>query len=313
MPAPAEYPASFRGFVGQAEAVELLRLEAEAARREGRPLAHLLLYGPPGVGKTAMAHVLAGEMGYALYESSGAEYQAQGDMLGALQSIAALHDATRRPILWLIDEVDGMARTAAYVVFGLMTHGYVTWRGGRYGGVPITVVGTTNRMASVPGALRSRFAEHVHLDFYPPEELAEVARRTAVGMGMLLTSSAADFIGQNAGGEPRKVNRRILRGARNLVRGFMPTVDLEVVKRALELSGLRPGGLTKAQAEYLRFLAEAERQTAGLASLAAYLGMDARDVQFDVEPYLIRSGLAAVARAGRTLTGAGRAYLQAQP
>ena len=288
----------------------LLRAEVDAARREGRVLAHLLFHGPPGLGKTAMAHVLAGEVGYTLYESSGAEYPSQQAMLDACATVGDLHQATGRPVLWLIDEVDGMARQAAYVIFGLMTHGYVTWMGGRYG-CPVTVVGTTNRMASVPGALKSRFAEHIHLDFYPPEDLARIANQSAVGMGMLLTDEAAAFIGENAAGEPRKVNRRILRGVRNLVRGWMATADLTAARRALELSGLRPGGLTKAQAEYLKFLAGAEGQTAGLASIAAYLGTDAKDVQYDVEPYLIRSRLAVVTRGGRKLTEAGIKYLEA--
>lgn len=136
----------------------------------------------------------------------------------------------------------------------LMRHGYVTWQGQRHGGVPIVFVGTTNRMASVPGALKSRFAEHIRLDFYTAAELALIARQSARRMGLSLTDEAAAWVGANSGGEPRKTNRRILRNVRNLLPGPAPTADLEAVKKALELSSLHAGGLATPQVEYLHYL-----------------------------------------------------------
>ncbi len=310
-PIPPEYPRSFSEFTGQAEAVQMLRTECEAARREGRPLAHLLFAGPPGCGKTALCHALAAEMNYALFESTGAEYQTQQAMLDALLSIDRLQAATRQPTLWLIDEVDAVGRTASYTVHSLMTHGYVVWRGQRYGpSFPVVVAGTTNRMAAVPPALKSRFAEHVAVDYYPPEELAAIAKHSALGLGLMLTDEAAAFLAENSGGEPRKLIRRLLRNLRNILPGWLPTADLAAAKRALQLSGLRPGGLSKPQYEYLRFLAGCEGGTAGLATVAAAIGQDPKDVQYEHEAFLIRSGLAAVTRGGRKVTEKGIRYLE---
>lgn len=307
-PTPPDYPRGFADFVGQAETVRLLCTEVEAAKRERRPLSHILLYGPPGVGKTALAFVLAGEMGgLPIYESSGAEFSNQTDILAAMGNIGRLFDVTGKPIVWIIDEADGMARVASYPLFSLMTHGYVQWRGERFGNVPVTIVGTTNHMARVPRALKSRFHEVILIDFYPPTDLAEIARRSARRMGFTLTDDAAAFIGENAAGEPRKVNRRILRNIANLLNGTV--ADLDTVKEALRLSGLRVKGLTRSQFQYLEFLAGCEDQTAGVNSIAAYLAEDPEDVKGEHEGFLIRAGYVRVARSGRKITTRGLDYL----
>jgi len=156
-----------------------------------------------------------------------------------------------------------------------------------------------------PPALRSRCAEHLFVDFLSPAELSEVARRAAARMGVPLDQDAADFLGQHAGGEGRKV-LHLLRGARNLA----DRVTLAVAQRALTLSGLRHGGLSRPRYEYLAFLTEMENRTAGLSSIAAFVGMDSADLQGSVEPYLIRSRLAVVTRGGRKLTEKGMRYLE---
>lgn len=291
----------------------MLRAEVAAAKREGRPLAHMLFYGPPGVGKTALAHVLAAEMGgLPVYESTGAEFPTQRETVETLGRVGRLWEESNRPpgIVWLVDELDGMARVASYPLHSLMISGAVNWQGQRYGGVPITVLATTNHMARVHRALKSRFQEVVLIDYYSPEELAEVARRTAARMGFSLTDEAAEWIGQNSAGEPRKTNRRILRGIANLL-GGRSVADLDVTREALRLSGLRPRGLTRSQFDYLRFLSTCEDHTAAVNSIAAYLAEAPEDTRGEHEPYLIRAGYARVARAGRKLTEQGRAYLVA--
>lgn len=305
------YPRSFDEFVGQAEVERLLRVEVEAAQLRRRPLAHIGFYGPPGLGKTALGHVLAGEMGMALYESSGPEYPTQKDVIQAVENIGVLGLQTGKAVLWLIDEIDGMARIASYVIHPLMTHGYVVWQGKRWAGVDVTVVGTTNRMSSVPGPLKSRFQEAIFVGFYSEAELAEVARRTAARVEVEIDEDAALWVGANAAGEPRKVNRRIMRNVANLVaKGGSERADLRTVREALELSGLRHRGLSRPQYEYLELLSRMPKETAGIASIAAVVGQDTKDVQFDVEPYLLRAGYAVVTRSGRQLTERGMEYLK---
>lgn len=310
-PVPADYPQSFAEFVGQGEVVRALEVEVAAVRRTGRQLKHILLYGPPGVGKTGLAYVLAGELGMTLYESSGAEFRNQDSIVlegGPLQNIGLLWEQTRRPILWLIDEIDEMARAASYVLHPLMTHNYVTWGGVRHGGVPITILGTTNRMASVPSALRSRFKDRHFVGYYAPDELADIAKRTAERRGFALTEAAAAWVGENAAGEARKVNEMILTNVENIIASG-GTAEVRDVVEALRLSGLRHRGLTGPQFDYLAFLAQMPERTAGLASVAGYLAQSVKDVQFEVEPFLIRSRYAVVARSGRQLTQQGIQYL----
>lgn len=312
-PVPPDYPRSFAEFVGQAEVIHTLKVEADAVRRTGRTLTHLLLTGPPGLGKTALAHVLASELDMSVYASAGPEFTAQQSMsaqevmLKALGKIGQLYANTQRPVLWQIDEIDEMARSAVPVIYSLMTHNYVTWGGDRWGGIPISIFGTTNNTLS--GPLVSRFGEPLDMSFYSPVELAEIARRTARRKDLTLTEEAAILIGQNAGGEPRKVNNRIMRNVANLVSPG-GSVGVSEVREALRLSGLRHRGLTRTQYRYLEFLDRMPNRTASIASIAAYLGRRPKDVQYDIEPFLIRSGpLSVIVRTGRQLTDEGIKYL----
>lgn len=201
-----------------------------------------------------------------------------------------------------------MARVASYPLHSLMVSGYVQWRGERYGGVPVTIVATTNHMARVPRALKSRFAETVLIDYYDASELAEIARRSASRLGFALSEEAAEWIGQNSAGEPRKTNRRILRGIANLLDGRR-VADLDITREALRLSGLRARGLTRSQFGYLHFLSTCEERTAGVNSIAAFLAEDPEDVKGEHEPFLIRSGYARVGSGGRKITEQGARYL----
>ncbi len=308
------YPQSFAEFIGQAALVRLLRLEVEACRLAGRCLDHTILYGPPGLGKTAMAHVLAGELGMSIYESSGAEFPTQKEILQAFARCSMLHVKTGKPILWLIDELDGMPRIASYPLFSLMTHGYITWEGTRLGGFPVSLFATTNRAAGVTAALVNRFANAFYLGYYTPSELTQIAKQVAPKRGFALDDAGAAEAGANGGGEPRKICNMILKNAQSIVlRDGLEVAGEAAVREAVELSGLRRGGLTEAQFRYLEFLHGVPDMRAGLPSIGAYLGMAPRDVQYNEEPYLIRSRLVVVTRGGRRLTEKGREYLGGIP
>lgn len=302
-------PQSFDEYIGQREAKAILQVEIESARRQGRPPAHTLLYGPPGVGKTVLAHIIAKETGCLLYPATGAEYSGQREVLLAFARIGNWHRSSGQPVAWLIDEIDAMSRVVTYILHTLMTHGYIYYQGERFGLVPVSIVGTTNHMASVHSALKDRFQVVAKLDYYSPEELGKIAAQTAHKMGIRMTDEAAMFIGLNGGGEPRKVTRRILPALANLVYGGA-VADVAAVERALALSALRPGGLTKSQVDYLKFLESSKEQTAGLSSLAAYLSEPRADIESEVEPFLIRSRAVTIVTRGRQLTDTGKEFLK---
>lgn len=308
-------PTTFETFVGQNLAKRELALEVLATARSQRRLTDILLYGPPGTGKSAVVSVLAWELGSCypnggnptslpVYQSTGAEFDTAKKVYETFLQIPD----DPRGVIWLIDEVDGINRTASYSLHCVMTHGYILWGGQAIGGSPVTIVGTTNHMASVPRALKSRFAVRIRLDYYSPEELAEIAKQSARLMGLTITEEAAVIVGQNAGGEPRKVNRSILRNAANLLNGSKE-VTPEVAQEAVTLSGLMRGGLSVPQVKYLIFLGQSPTGKAGLNSIAAALMEDPHDIQFEYEPYLIHKGYVSVGQGGRYLTLTGVEYL----
>lgn len=303
------YPTRFEEFIGQKDLMLLLRMEVEVARRSGRPLAHLLFYGPPGVGKSAAAYVLAAESSATLFEASGPEFSSQEEVFRILDSTVDLYQRTELPIVLLIDEIDGMERKASYALHSLMVVGYCTWRGARlYEHLPLSIVGTCNFLSAVPRALKSRFAEVLEIGYYEPHELALIAKQSAAKMGFSLTEEASAFVGESVGGEPRRVNNRILRVINNLrVPGQI--VGLDTAREALRRSGLRPAGLSKAQFKALSFLESLPKHRASLNSIAAYLTMGLKDVSVEVEGYLLYKGYIAVTPGGRELTQSGTDYL----
>lgn len=307
-------PTRFENFIGQDLARRELALEVLATARSKRKLSDMLFYGPPGLGKTSLVFVLANELGrcygsdepLTVWQSTGAEFENPKRVFETFQKIPE----DPRGVIWLIDEVDGINRTASYSLHTLMTHGYMVWDGQQIGRNPVTIIGTTNHMASVPRALKSRFAIRIRLDYYSPADLSIIATQAAGVMQLHLEEGAAQYIGQNAGGEPRKIIRSILRNAANL---SSEPITVATARKAVRLSGFMPEGLSIPQARYLLFLLESPKQKASLNSLAASLMEDPADVMGEFEPYLIYKGYATVGQGGRTITERGKAYLQALP
>jgi len=299
-----EPAASFRDIVGQEEILRLLRLEIAAARREGRRLADLLVVGPPGLGKSLLMVATANEAGCAIYPVTGPELATTEAALQILAGCGRLHESTGRPIALVVDEVDAVPRQVSYLFHSIMLNGTISWRGQLYGLSPVTILASSNRLAKIPPAMRSRFAECLHLDYYAVEDLEAIAARDA---GVALAEGVARFLAENAGGEPRKIGH-LLRSLRNVLEG-RPAATMEDARAALRLSGLRALGLSMLQVRYLATLASAPEGRMGLNSLAGVLGTDVAEIVGAVEPFLLRVQLSQVTRGGRQLTEHGKAYL----
>lgn len=193
--------------------------------------------------------------------------------------------------------------------YGLMLTGTITWRGQMYGGTPITILAASNRLAKIPPAMRSRFAEVLHLDYYEVADLEAIGVCEAERKGIVLAEGVARYLAENGGGEPRKVGH-LVRSLRNALPASQTTATMADAQTALRLSGLRPLGLSRLQARYLEVLAAAPDGTMGVNSLAGVLGTDVAEIVGAVEPYMLRIQLCQVARSGRRLTEKGRDYLR---
>lgn len=297
---------SFCDVVGQQEILDLVRLEVRASKREGRRLADLLIVGPPGLGKSLLATATANEAGCAVYPVTGPELATTEAALQILAGCGRLHEATGRPVALIVDEVDAIPRQVSYVFHSIMLTGTISWRGQTFGLCPLTIVATSNRLAKIPPAMRSRFAEVLILDFYAIADLETIAARDA---GVGLAEGVAHFLAENAGGEPRKIGH-LLRSLRNLLDEGRPSATMEDARTALRLSGLRALGLSVLQVRYLATLASAPEGTMGLNSLAGVLGTDTAEIVGAIEPFLLRVQLSQVTRGGRKLTPKGKAYME---
>ncbi len=308
-------PRSMDDFIGQERVKSQLALFLTAARQRGEPLDHVLVHGPPGLGKTTLAHIIANEMESELRLTSGPAFQNSAELV----SILSREDA--RYCLF-IDEIHRLSRIVEEHLYPAMEDFQVELvvdkgpaaRHYQLKLEPFTLIGATTRSGMLTPALRSRFGIVLHLDFYPPSELSAIVTRTAGVLGVDLTSDGADEIARRSRGTPRVANR-ILRRVRDVaqVQGS-PVVDREVTRRALALLEVDELGLESLDRAYLNCLAETfDGGPVGLGTLAVSLGEETDTLEDVVEPYLIQSGLVQRTPRGRMTTRRGFEHLGVVP
>ena len=304
-------PARIDEYVGQRELIERLRIALEAAKARQEPMEHVLLHGPPGLGKTTLAHVIAAEMGTRAYVTSGPALTKAADLIGTLTKMQA-HDVL------FIDEIHRLPTAVEEYLYPAMEdfridftvdsgmHSKVVTIGLR----PFTLIGATTRAGLLTQALRSRFGLSHHLDFYGQEELERILLRAADLLGVKTDAPSVHTLAARSRGTPR-VALRLLRRVRDWaqVKG-KGRVDAEAVRAGLELEGVDASGLDELDRKYLRTLARTYKGgPVGLETLAATIGEDADTLEDLVEPFLLRSELLARTRQGRRLTAAGAAII----
>jgi len=317
--APAEdralRPQRFSEMVGQRAVFERLSIAVDASRKRGETLGHILLDGPPGLGKTTFATCIPRELGTTLQIASGAALAAPKDLLPYLTN------AAEGSVLF-IDEIHRLPIAVEEFLYPAMEDFRIDITLGD--GVaartinmplrPFTLVGATTRAGLISAPLRDRFVMREHLDFYSTDELAEIVRRSAVKLEMQMDDATADEIARRSRGTPRLANNRL-----RWIRDFSTSraegrMDVEIARTALEMQGVDELGLDGFDRRYLETIQRVfAGGPVGIEAIAHTMSSAADTLEDDVEPFLLRCELVVRTPRGRRLTPRGEEHLGPLP
>ncbi len=297
-------PRSLSEYIGQRSVVENLSIAIRAARERGEPLEHILFSGPPGLGKTTLAHVIAEEMESSIVTSSGPSLERAADLVGILTNLKAGE-------VLFIDEIHRLPRVVEEYLYPAMEDFQIDFvldpgphaRTVRLSLARFTIVGATTRAGLLTGPLRDRFGLSLHLAFYSVEELVSIVTRSAGLLGIPISPAASEAVAMRARGTPRIANRLLKR-----VRDFAQIarkegIDEDTAVEAMDVHGVDEAGLDSLDRRYLRIIIEQySGGPVGVSALAATLNEE-QDTLIDVvEPFLLAAGFLNRTSRGRCAT-----------
>jgi Holliday junction DNA helicase RuvB len=302
-------------FIGQARVREQLSLVLHSALRRGRAPDHLLMSGPPGLGKTTLAMIIASELGVPLRISSGPAIERAGDLAAVLSTLS------EGEVLFL-DEIHRMARPAEEMLYVAMEDFRVDVVVGKGPGAtaipldiaPFTLVGATTRAGLLPAPLRDRFGFVAHMDFYEPADLERIIHRSARLLDVRMDDKGAAEIARRARGTPRIANR-LLRRVRDYAEVRADgVITEEIARQALTLYEVDADGLDRLDRSVLEaLLTKFGGGPVGLSTLAVAVGEEPETVEVVAEPFLVRKGFIARTPRGRIATPAAWRHLGLAP
>ncbi|MEZ5338199.1 MAG: Holliday junction branch migration DNA helicase RuvB [bacterium] len=304
-------PTRFADFAGQRQVVDNLSVMIDAARIRQEPVEHILFSGPPGLGKTTLAHLIANEMETTLVASSGPLMDKPGDLVAILSSLGSGQ-------VFFLDEIHRLPRTVEETLYSAMEDYKVdivtgSGPGARTITLPLerfTLVGATTRSGMLSAPLRDRFGGQFHLEFYTPEELAAIVSRATAGMDLEIDDDARLFLAAHSRGTPR-IALRLLRRVRDFVQvSGEVRITAARAREALERIGIGQLGLDRMDREILAAIIQRfGGGPVGLETLSAVFHEE-KDVLAEVhEPYMLKLGLLARTPRGRVATARAYEYL----
>ncbi|HKZ86595.1 MAG TPA: Holliday junction branch migration DNA helicase RuvB [Anaerolineae bacterium] len=302
-------PSALTDFVGQAKVKKTLAMMLRASQKRGQALEHVVFFGPPGLGKTTLAAIVAAEMGAQLHEVSAPALFKTGDLAAVLSIVQA------KDVLFL-DEVHRLRAEIAELLYGAMENfrlSIVLDRGDPPITLPLpmfTLIGATTDYGLLPGPLRARFGHSFALSLYTEDELRDVVLRAGLLAGIAVEEDAAREIARRSRGTPRVALRLFRRTLDLATDRDCDRLDAAIVRDAMSLLGVDALGLEDADRRYLHTLAQTYNSgPVGPKSLAASSGLDLATIEQVIEPWLLQAGLIARTRYGRALTPLGHVHL----
>ncbi len=304
-------PSRLTEYIGQREIVETLNIAIEAATRRQEPIDHVLFHGPPGLGKTTLAHIIANEMGGQLTTTSGPALEKGGDLIGMLTHL-------EEGDILFIDEIHRTPKAVEELLYPAMEDFAIDFvfdkgihaRSHRYRLNRFTIVGATTRVGLLSSPLRDRFGIFRNLDFYAHNDLIKIAKRSAKLLDSVMDDAGAHELALRSRGTPRIVNRLLKR-----VRDYAQVradgvITFDTVTAALKLEGVDAKGLTRLDRKYLRTIIEFYHGgPVGIEAIAATLQEESDTLVDLVEPYLLKTGLLTRTSSGRKASEAAFKHL----